>query len=183
MSTQIAEARFAEPHSTSEDFRGLADQATGPVRQFITCTLGDAEYGIDIMAVREIKGWAETTSIPHAPSWIRGVINLRGIIVPILDLRDRFGQGTTAPTPMHVVVIIQTGARTAGLLVDAVSDIIAISPGDIRPVPEVGSDAPESLLAGLVPLDRGMVALVSLDQLLCFPADAAAIPAVSLPNA
>ena len=167
---------------SSSAFGAMTAGAVGPVRQFITCTLGDAEYGIDIMAVREIKGWANTTALPHAPTWIRGVINLRGIIVPILDLRDRFGQGITVPTPMHVVVIIQTGARTAGLLVDSVSDIIAISPGDIRPVPEVGVGAPEGLLAGLVPLDRGMVALVSLDQLLCFPADAA-IPAVSIPNA
>ncbi len=160
----------------------ITAQGAGPDRQFITCTLGEAEYGIDIMAVREIKGWIETTAIPHAPPWIRGVINLRGIIVPILDLRARFDQGTTTPTPMHVVVIIQTGSRTAGLLVDAVSDIIAISSDDIRPVPDIGADAPESLLAGLVPLERGMVALVSLDQLLCFPSDAA-IPAASIATA
>jgi purine-binding chemotaxis protein CheW len=163
-------------------FGAVAAQAAGPTSQFITCTLGDVEYGIDIMAVREIKGWTATTAIPHAPPWIRGVINLRGIIVPILDLRARFGQGATLPTPMHVVVIIQTGTRTAGLLVDAVSDIIAIAPGDIRPVPDVGAGAPERLLNGLVPLERGMVALVSLDHLLCFLADVA-MPATSIPNA
>ena len=168
--------------SATQAFGAAAIQTSDPTRQFITCTLGQAEYGIDIMAVREIKGWTETTALPHAPDWIRGVINLRGIIVPILDLRTRFGLGTTAPTPMHVVVIIQTGTRTAGLLVDAVSDIIAISSGDIRPVPDVNIDAPESLLSGLVPLERGMVALVSLDQLLSFPADAIA-PAASAPNA
>ncbi len=159
--------------SRTQAFGAAATQTSDQTRQFITCTLGQAEYGIDIMAVREIKGWADTTALPHAPSWIRGVINLRGIIIPILDLRARFGQGDTEPTPMHVVVIIQTGTRTAGLLVDAVSDIISIAPSDIRPVPDVSTDAPESLLSGLVPLDRGMVALVSLDQLLCFPADAA----------
>jgi purine-binding chemotaxis protein CheW len=169
-------------HTSPAAFGAIAAQASEPARQFITCTLGEAEYGIDIMAVREIKGWIETTSLPHAPPWIRGVINLRGIIVPILDLRARFDQGSTTPTPMHVVVIIQTGARTAGLLVDAVSDIIAISPSDIRPVPDIGSDVPESLLAGLVPLQRGMVALVSIDQLLCFPADAAAMVS-PVPNA
>ncbi len=174
---ELAEA-MSSPAATAG---ALAAQATAAMRQFITCTLGAAEYGFDIMAVREIKGWTATTAIPHAPAWIRGVINLRGIIVPILDLRARFGQGATEPTAMHVVVIIQTGSRTAGLLVDAVSDIIAISPADIRPVPDVGNDGPESLLAGLVPLDRGMVALVSLDQLLNFPADAA-IPAVSVPT-
>ncbi|WP_439598649.1 chemotaxis protein CheW [Falsiroseomonas sp.] len=153
------------------------DLASGTAGQFITCTLDAAEFGIDIMAVREIKGWTETTAIPHAPSWIRGVINLRGVIVPILDLRARFGMAATAATPMHVVVIIQTGTRLAGLLVDAVSDIIAVAPGEVRPVPEMGAQAPECLLSGLVPLERGMVALVSLDALLNFGEDILAAPA------
>jgi purine-binding chemotaxis protein CheW len=142
--------------------------------QYITCTLGEAEYGIDIMTVREIKGWSDTTAIPHAPAWMRGVINLRGTIVPILDLRARFGLGLTQPTAMHVVVIIQTESRTAGLLVDAVSDIISVSPDDIRPVPEIGGGAPERLLGGLIPRERGMVALVSLESLLNFDDDATA---------
>ena len=143
--------------------------------QYITCTLDEAEYGIDIMAVREIKGWAETTSIPHSPPWIRGVINLRGIIVPILDLRARFGMRPTTPTPMHVVVIIQTASRTAGLLVDAVSDIITVAPEDIRAVPEIGASVPERLLAGLIPRERGMVSLVSLESLLAMSDDIAAM--------
>lgn len=157
------------PHSAAPPFDGTGLQSAAASCQFITCTLGPAEFGIDIMAVREIKGWAETTSIPHAPHWIRGVINLRGVIVPILDLRSRFGMPPTEPTPMHVVVIIQTGARTIGVLVDAVSDIIAVAPDEIRPVPEVGVGVPERLLSGLVPLDRGMVALVSLDCLMTSP--------------
>ena len=163
-------------HPAPADATGTPPGATG---QFITCTLDDAEYGIDIMSVREIKGWTDTTAIPQAPAWIRGVINLRGVIVPILDLRVRFGMAATAPTAMHVVVIIQTGRRTAGLLVDAVSDIIAVAPEEIRPVPEIGAGAPEQLLCGLVPRDRGMVALVSLDSLLNFNDDAAALPAAS----
>ena len=159
----------------------LAAQVTEPTQQFITCTLGTAEYGIDIMAVREIKGWTDITAIPHAPAWIRGVINLRGIIVPILDLRARFGHGLTTPTPMHVVVIIQTSLRIAGLLVDTVSDIITVAPADIRPLPDISGDGSEALLRGLVPLDRGMVALVSIEQLVCLPADAAnAVTALTL---
>lgn len=137
--------------------------ATG---QYITCALNDAEYGLDIMSVREIKGWTETTAIPNAPSWIRGVINLRGVIVPILDLRARFGMEPTVPGPMHVVVIIQTTERTVGLLVDAVSDILTVDVSDIRPVPEIGAGGPDRLLSGLVPLERGMVALVALEKLL-----------------
>lgn len=147
--------------------------AGGPSRQLITCTLGTAEYGIEIMAVQEIKGWSATTALPQAPAWIRGVINLRGVIVPILDLRARFGMAPTEPTAMHVVVIVQAAGRTMGILVDAVSDIISVSPEDVRPVPDMSSGIEERLLGGLVPLERGMVALVNLDALMALPDDAA----------
>jgi purine-binding chemotaxis protein CheW len=163
------------PHPAPAAFAGSAVQIAGNTSQFITCTLSAAEYGIDIMAVREIKGWATTTALPHAPAWIRGVINLRGVIVPILDLRARFGMPPTEPTPMHVVVIIETEKRTIGVLVDAVSDIIAVAPDAIRPVPDVGLGAPERLLSGLVPLERGMVALVALDCLLELPDETVAL--------
>lgn len=152
---------------------GVAGASGG---QLITCRLGAAEYGLDIMAVREIKGWAETTAIPHAPPWIRGVINLRGVIVPILDLRVRFGMSPTEPTRTHVVVIVQSGARTAGILVDAVSDIVAVSASEIRPVPEIGSAVPLRLLSGLVPREQGMVAIIALDILLDFNAEMLAPP-------
>jgi purine-binding chemotaxis protein CheW len=152
--------------------------ASGPAVQFITCRLGPAEYGVDIMAVREIKGWTETTAIPHAPPWIRGVINLRGVIVPILDLRVRFGMSPTEPTPTHVVVIVQSGERTAGVLVDAVSDIITIGAGDIRPVPEIGTGSvPVRLLTGLVPREQDMVSIMSLETLLDFQSASLAVPA------
>lgn len=149
---------------------------SGATRQLITCTLGTSEYGIEIMAVQEIKGWSMTTAIPQAPVWIRGVINLRGVIVPILDLRARFGMAPTEPTSMHVVVIVQAAGRTMGILVDAVSDIIAVAPEDVRPVPEMSMNAEERLLSGLIPLDRGMVALVSLDALMTLPEDMTAMP-------
>jgi purine-binding chemotaxis protein CheW len=135
-------------------------------RQFITFTLGAEEYGVDIMMVREIKGWTQTTALPKAPSYVRGVINLRGIIVPILDLRARFGMGATEPTPMHVVIIVNTDTRTSGLLVDAVSDIVSVEPGAIRPVPEMGLPIGDQYLEGLVALEDRMVTLVSLDRLL-----------------
>jgi purine-binding chemotaxis protein CheW len=134
-------------------------------KQFITFTLGPEEYGIDIMVVREIKGWAETTMIPNAPSHVRGVINLRGIIVPIFDLRARFGMGLTTPTKMHVVIIVAAGTRTIGLLVDTVSDIISVDPTSIRPVPEMGLPTDDQFLDGLVALEDRMVTLVSLGGL------------------
>jgi purine-binding chemotaxis protein CheW len=162
-----------QPHSDTSVRAGTA------TRQLITCTLGSSEYGIEIMAVQEIKGWSPTTAIPQAPAWVRGVINLRGVIVPILDLRARFGMAPTEPTSMHVVVIVQTGGRTMGILVDAVSDIISVGPDDIRPVPEMNMESSEHLLSGLVPLDRGMVSLVCLDALMAMPDGASLVP----PNA
>lgn len=144
----------------------MVSTASGAVRQFITFTLDAEEYGVDIMMVREIKGWAETTSLPKAPGYVRGVINLRGVIVPILDLRARFGMGITTPTPMHVMIIVNTGTRTNGLLVDAVSDIVSVDPGSVRPVPEMGLPIEDQYLEGLVAMDDRMVTLVSLDRLL-----------------
>ncbi|TAD90230.1 MAG: chemotaxis protein CheW [Alphaproteobacteria bacterium] len=134
-------------------------------RQFITFTIDQEEYGVDIMAVREIKGWVPTASIPKAPAHVRGVINLRGIIVPIFDLRARFGQGLTEPTRTHVVIIVMVGPRTIGLLVDSVSDILSTSSADIRPVPEMDRSIDDAFLDGLVATGDRMVTLISLDGL------------------
>jgi purine-binding chemotaxis protein CheW len=142
-------------------------------QQFITFTLGAEEYGIDIMVVREIKGWTDTTMIPNAPAHVRGVINLRGVIVPIFDLRARFGVGLTVPTSMHVVIIVATGSRTVGLLVDTVSDIISIDPKAIRPIPEMGLPTEDQFLEGLVAIENRMVTLVSLAGLFGKPSDSA----------
>lgn len=132
-------------------------------RQFMTFALGDEQYGIDIELVREIKGWTQPTTIPNAPPHVRGVINLRGVVVPIFDLRVRFGMGRTQATQMHVVIIVSIELRTVGLLVDAVSDIIAVNRADIRPAPAVGLARDDSVIDGLVAIsgDR-MVTLVSL---------------------
>jgi purine-binding chemotaxis protein CheW len=151
--------------------------ATGETAlQFITFTIGPEEYGIDIMVVREIKGWTETTTIPNAPAHVRGVINLRGVIVPIFDLRARFGMGMTVPTRMHVVIIVTNGQRTIGLLADTVSDIISVEPDAIRPVPEMGLAIDAGFLDGLAALDNRMVTLVSLDGLFTARTDLIANP-------
>ena len=144
----------------------MSGAATETAKQFITFTLGAEEFGIDIMLVREIKGWTETTALPKAPSYMRGVINLRGVIVPILDLRARFGMGSTEPGRMHVVIIVIAGARIAGLLVDTVSDIISVERDAVRPVPDIGSPGGEKFLEGLVALGDRMVTLVSLEGLI-----------------
>jgi purine-binding chemotaxis protein CheW len=153
-------------------------------QQFITFTLGTEEYGIDIMVVREIKGWTDTTMIPNAPAHVRGVINLRGVIVPIFDLRARFGAGLTVPTSMHVVIIVAAATRTVGLLVDTVSDIISVDPKAIRPIPEMGLPTEDQFLEGLVAMEDRMVTLVSLAGLFGGSSDLGKRPLTSdLPKA
>ena len=149
----------------TQEFSQAVAADSGAARQYITFTLGAQEYGVDIMCVREIKGWTATTALPQAPPHVRGVVNLRGVIVPILDLRARFGMGSTEPTRTHVVIIVTSGGRTTGLLVDTVSDIIDVAPGMIRPVPDTGAATEDCFLDGLVPLDDRMVTLVSLEGL------------------
>ena len=145
--------------------------------QFITFTIGAEEYGIDIMAVREIKGWTETTIMPKSPSYVRGVINLRGIIIPIYDLRARFGQGLTETTKTHVIIIISVGTRIIGILVDAVSDILAVEVDAIRPPPDMEQKGEDWFVDGLVALGERMVTLVSLERLFSEPTGAEALPA------
>lgn len=137
------------------------------IRQFISFTIGDEEYGVDIMAIREIKGWTASTALPNAPGYMRGVINLRGAIVPILDLRSRFGRGSTDATPRHVIMVVAVGNRVAGILVDAVADILAVPGDDIQPVPQL-EHAAAGFLTGLVTVDGRMVALLDLDHVFAF---------------
>ncbi|MDA8231625.1 MAG: chemotaxis protein CheW [Magnetospirillum sp.] len=139
--------------------------ASGEARQFISFTIGAEEYGVDIMAIREIKGWTATTELPNTPAHVRGVINLRGSIVPIFDLRARFGGKPTEPTPRHVVIVVSVLKRVVGLLVDAVADIIAVADSDIQPVPELEQRNETAFLAGLVTVEGRMVALLDLEYL------------------
>lgn len=150
-------------------YRGIDDQdpgaSAGPTVQFITFTIGGEEYGVDIMAVREIKGWAETTGLPNSPPYVRGVINLRGIIVPIFDLRARFGLGETQATKTHVVIIVTVLNRTVGILVDSVSDILTIQASDVRSVPDMDRSIDDAYLEGLVAVAERMVAIIALERL------------------
>ena len=146
---------------------GEIDVSDTLIRQFISFTIGDEEYGVDIMAIREIKGWTASTALPNAPRYMRGVINLRGAIVPILDLRSRFGRGATEATARHVIMVVAVGNRVAGILVDAVADILAVSGDDIQPVPQLEHSA-SGFLTGLVTVDGRMVALLDLDHVFAF---------------
>jgi purine-binding chemotaxis protein CheW len=134
-------------------------------RQYITFTIGTEEYGVDVMAVREIKAWTETTALPNSPDYVRGVVNLRGHIIPIFDLRCRFGQGLTEPTATHVIIIATIADRVVGILADTVSDILSIRDEDIRPVPMMDRDIDAEFLSGLVSVQDRMVALLTLERL------------------
>lgn len=141
------------------------DLAPGDLAQFISFRIGEEEYGVDIMAVREIKGWTSVTKLPNTPDFVRGVLNLRGVIVPIFDLRCRFGMGETEATKLHVVIIVAVRDRTIGILVDAVSDILTAGSEQIRPVPEMDRDRQERFLSGLITVEERMVALIALEEL------------------
>jgi purine-binding chemotaxis protein CheW len=143
-----------------------AARSGAPPTQFISFAIGDDQYGVDIMAVREIKGWSEITHLPRQPEYVRGVLNLRGAIVPIIDLRCRFGQGLTEASPLHIVIIVQIATRQVGLLADRVLDIVSFEASQVQAVPRIASGSRVNFLAGLVTIESGMIALIDLPNLL-----------------
>ncbi|MDR3449173.1 MAG: chemotaxis protein CheW [Alphaproteobacteria bacterium] len=148
---------------TRESEKAAAQENTA--RQFLTFTVGSEEYGVDIMTVREIKGWTETTRLPNAPEFMRGVMNLRGLIIPIFDLRTRLNQGATEATPKHVVIILAVGERNIGILVDAVSDILDVMSDAIKPAPTSDGKTEAAFIGGLISLESRMVVLLDVDHL------------------
>jgi purine-binding chemotaxis protein CheW len=152
---------------------GVCSAAQLP-NQLISFAIGDDQYGVDIMAVREIKGWTEITHLPRQPDYVRGVLNLRGVIVPIIDLRCRFGQGLTEATSLHIVIIVQIASKPIGLLADQVLDIVSLDPSQIQPVPRIVQSTRVEFLSGLVTIEGAMIALIDLQNLLSFTASEAA---------
>jgi purine-binding chemotaxis protein CheW len=134
--------------------------------ELISFAIGSDQYGVDIMAVREIKGWSEITHLPKQPDYVRGVLNLRGVMVPIIDLRCRFGQGLTEATPMHIVIIVQVEDMQVGLLADRVLDIVSFEASQVQPVPRAAQSARIDFLSGLVTVEGGMIAIIDLHNLL-----------------
>ncbi len=131
--------------------------------QFVAFSIGDQHYCVDIMQVREIRAWDGASSLPNAPQYVRGVINLRGQIVPVIDLRARFGQGETETENGAVIVVVMIADKLHGLLVDAVSDILSIRPDAIAAAPETASGS--GLLTGIITIDEQMVAVIGLERL------------------
>lgn len=144
----------------------LETKNTVTPQQILTFTVANEEYGVDIMAVREIKGWTEATRLPNTPIYIRGVINLRGLIIPIFDVKARLGGELTNATPKHVVIILSVGTRNIGLLVDAVSDILDVNYDQIKPAPTGDEQSTEDYVTGLISLENRMVVLMDVGRLL-----------------
>ena len=135
-------------------------------RQFITFRSGEQEFGADIMAIREIRGWTDTTPLPHAPPYVRGVINLRGVVLPVVDLKARLGREETLANPKHVIVVVETESRTIGLLVDAVSDILTVTAAEIQATPDMAQGGGNGFMDGIAVLGERMVTLLSMDRLI-----------------
>ncbi|WP_341899283.1 chemotaxis protein CheW [Ferrovibrio terrae] len=133
--------------------------------EYLTFAISGQDYGVDILSVREIRGWTKETPLPNASTSVRGVVNLRGEVVPIFDLRVRLNADAPPPTANHVVIIVEAQAGVYGLLVDAVSDIVSLDEAELQPVPDTVADAEHGFLTALAAREERMVSLLDLDRL------------------
>ncbi len=134
--------------------------------EFLAFTLGQEEYGIDIQKVQELRGYETVTRIANAPEFVKGVVNLRGIIVPIVDMRIKFNLGMPTYDQFTVVIILNINGRVVGMVVDSVSDVINLSPEQVKPAPDMGSAFSTDHLIGLGTVDERMLILVDIDKLM-----------------
>jgi purine-binding chemotaxis protein CheW len=151
----------------------------GDAKQYLTFLLAETEYGVDILRVQEIRGWDTVTPLPNTPEYVRGVMNLRGTIVPIIDLRQRLGLESIPYGPTTVVVVTRVmhdhDSRVMGLVVDAVSDVYNVSDAEMQPAPDCGGAISTQVVQGLATVGGKMVIVLALDQLM-HPGELAAIP-------
>jgi purine-binding chemotaxis protein CheW len=136
--------------------------AAGGLRELISFRIGAQEFCVDIMAVREIRGWTAATALPQSPSFVKGVINLRGAVLPIVDLAARLGFETGETSDRNVIIVAQIGEQVVGLLVDAVSDILTVTDDVIQPT----SDTAKTFVRGLLAIDGRMISLIGLERVL-----------------
>lgn len=135
-------------------------------REFLSFKLGAEEYGIDILKVQEIRGYEKPTRMANAPEFVKGVINLRGIIVPIIDMRIRFALGSAEYDAFTVVIILNLGTRVVGIVVDSVSDVITLTPEEIRPTPEASIHGEANYVIGLGTPGERMLILMDIEKLI-----------------
>lgn len=152
--------------TTSPDTDTSAETSTKSEIELLSFNVGEHEYSVDIMSVREIRGWTHTTSLPHSPSFVRGVINLRGTVLPVLDLDQRLGLPKSEPCDRNVIIVIDTGGRSVGLRVDAVSDILSLPVDALKAPPDVTNGEDETFLKALTIIEDRMVRVLDLTSLL-----------------
>lgn len=133
--------------------------------ELLTFKLSDQEYSLDIMSVREIRGWTRTTPLPHAPKFIKGVINLRGTVLPVMDLAIRMGLEPRKQNERNVIIVVNHASTMTGLLVDAVSDIIALSSSDLQSPPDTQSDQSSGVVSALTLIEERMIRVLNLDAI------------------
>jgi purine-binding chemotaxis protein CheW len=134
--------------------------------QYLTFRLGDEEYGIEILKVQEIKGYTAVTPIPNTPAYMKGVMNLRGTVIPVLDLRSKFGMSEAEYTAFTVIIVVKVGAKTMGVIVDGVSDVLNIPKSDIQPTPDFGGTVDAHFMSGMAKAGDKLVALLDIDIVL-----------------
>ncbi|MEW5684564.1 MAG: chemotaxis protein CheW [Pseudomonadota bacterium] len=138
----------------------------GGMKELISFRIGAQEFCVDIMAIREIRGWTAATALPQSPSFVKGVINLRGAVLPIVDLASRLGFESTEASDRNVIIVADIGGQVVGLLVDAVSDILTVTDDVIQPTPDVASDTAKTFVRGLIAMDGRMISLIGLERVL-----------------
>ncbi|MDC8756540.1 chemotaxis protein CheW [Janthinobacterium fluminis] len=146
-----------------------SDAAPAKAAEYLAFTLGQEEYGIDIQKVSEIRSYESPTRIANAPAFVKGVVNLRGIIVPIVDMRIKFNLGEPSYDQFTVVIILNIGTRVVGMVVDRVSDVTTLLPEQIKQAPDMGGALNTDYVIGLGTLDERMLILVDIDQLMSSP--------------
>jgi purine-binding chemotaxis protein CheW len=137
-----------------------------PTREVLVFMIGKEEYGVDILKVQEIRGYEKVTAIPAAPDFLKGVVNLRGAIVPVIDMRIKFGLPDPRYDSLTVVVILRLASRAIGIVVDAVSDVVPLGSGDVKEAPKLGSVVDSSYLTGVATLGERMVLLLDIEKFL-----------------
>ena len=133
--------------------------------ELIAFTLGDQEFCIEVMSVREIRSWTPATILPHSPGHVRGVINLRGVVLPVMDLAERLGLAPAEPSEASVIIVTQIGNQIIGLLVDLVSDIFTVSAEDVHAAPDVSKTMDRDQIRGMIPMDERMICFLQLNAL------------------
>lgn len=140
--------------------------STTSPQELMAFRIEEQEFCLDVMCVREIRGWTTTTTLPNAPAYVRGVINLRGAVLPVLDLKARLGLGNTEAGQRSVIIVVRAGGKLVGLLVDAVSDILTIDSSMVQPTPKVGCETVSKFVKGIIAVEGRMISWLAVEDII-----------------